>query len=286
MLKVIAPGKCILFGEHSVVYGYPAIAMALGINSTCKIKRISHNQLRLHLKDYDRTFNFSSIREIRSKFPQEFKNFQVGFLSVIDRYGIDVLGMEVQISSDLFMGGGLGSSASTAVALMGGLGSFFDLDLDKAQISDLAYNMEKIVHGNPSGIDNTICTNGNILIYQNKQFQTLENIPHSNFLITYTNMDHSTKVAVEKVANLKQQRPEYVNKIFRTIGKVTDKAEKVLKRGNIAKLGDLMNKNQELLTKLGVSNRQIKKINKISLKNGLYGSKLTGAGLGGCVIGI
>ncbi|MFO8017561.1 MAG: mevalonate kinase [Promethearchaeia archaeon] len=286
MSKVIAPGKCILFGEHAVVYGYPAIAMGVGIHSRCEIEKIDKNSLIFHLKNYNRTFTFSSIKEIQENFPEEFKNFQSGLLLLYNRYNFDLLGIRVIISSKLFMGGGLGSSASTSVALITALGDFFDLALENSQISDFAFEMEKIVHGTPSGIDNTICTYGNILIYQNKQFKILNNIPKFDIMITYTNMDHSTKKAIQKIADLREKKKQYVDDLFYTIGQLTQRAEKAIKEGDIIKMGNLMNKNQKLLEKLGVSNRRIERINKISLEHGLYGSKLTGAGLGGCVIGV
>ena len=163
-MKAISPGKCILFGEHAVVYGYPAIAMSLNIYSSCRIKKIPKDIFILRLSNYQKKLQFSSQKEIKNQFPHKFRNFQVGLITLLNQYNIKLQGIEVEIASDLFMGGGLGSSASTAVSLIAALGSFYNLGLNKGQISEIAYKMEKIIHGTPSGIDNTICTYGNILI--------------------------------------------------------------------------------------------------------------------------
>jgi hydroxymethylglutaryl-CoA reductase len=146
--------------------------------------------------------------------------------------------------------------------------------------------MEKVVHGTPSGIDNTVCTYGNAIFFQEGKFQNIEVPDNLKILITYTNMKHDTKLAIEQLRNLKKKESEFCQLIFDRIGFYTETAELELINGNLNEIGSIMNINQKLLAALNLSNDAISEIIDIALRNGAYGSKLTGAGLGGCVISI
>jgi len=107
------------------------------------------------------------------------------------------------------------------------------------------------------------------------------------FLVTYTNIEHNTKMAIDQIRLLQQKDPKKVEETFAKIGEITKEVENELianKDPNFAYIGKLMNRNQNLLSFLKVSNSNISEITNLALKVGAYGSKLTGAGLGGCVI--
>jgi mevalonate kinase len=281
-----SPGKCILFGEHAVVYGFPAIAIAISLNSKCTIEKIDQNNIQLVLVNYNKIFNFSSIENLITEFPPQFQNISYCLKLFKDRFNISLKGNKIILSSDIFPEAGLGSSASVAVALISAFNNFFDLSLNKQKISNLAYEVEKVVHGTPSGIDNTICTYGNIIFFQAGQFHNINISNGINILITYTNIKHNTKEAINRVRDLKQKKPIYVNLIFEKIGTYTELAELELINGNLIELGHFMDLNQKQLTNLNLSNKVISEIIEISKQNGALGSKLTGAGLGGCVISL
>lgn len=281
-----APGKCILFGEHAVVYGYPAIAMALSLNSTCSIEEIEENKIEIILKNYNQSFISSNLEDFLSKIPPQFN--QIGYcLKIINnRFNTKFKKIRIIISSSLFPSSGLGSSASISAALIMAINEFYDLYLQKEEISKIAYEMEKIVHGTPSGIDNTICTFGNMIFFQKGKYHFIE-IPNDFLiLITYTNVKHNTKEAIEQLRKLKNEQPVLCDLILERIGTYTEIAELELINGNLIEIGNLMNSNQKLLASLNLSNEVINEILKISFENGAFGSKLTGAGLGGCVISV
>jgi mevalonate kinase len=285
-VSATAPGKVILFGEHSVVYGYPAISMGISLLSKCAIWRIDSNKIVIELTDFNKKFEFKDLHQCLSEIPNEFKQIKKGIELINNKLNEDIINIKMQITSSILIGSGLGSSASTAVAMIAAFNKFYELGMNKEEISQLAYEMEKIIHGTPSGIDNTTCTYGNLLYFQNKKSRVIENLKSLEVLITYTGLSHKTSIAIDKIRNLTKQFPDLTKKIFDNMGEIVESAEKELKSGNLENLGYLMNINQGLLASLGISNHIIAEINDVSLENGAFGSKLTGAGLGGCVISI
>lgn len=284
-ITATAPGKCILFGEHVVVYGYPAIAAAISLYSSCKIEPSSTTN-QLDFKNYNQSFEFLSIDDLILKIPSRFKQISECLKIFNKKFNVSFNGIKITINSSLFPSSGLGSSASIAVALVAALNTFYKLNLTRETISEIAFEMEKIIHGTPSGIDNTTCTFGNLLFYQKGKHRFLKVPLELNLLITYTNIEHNTKQAIEIVRKKKDDNPDDIEEIFKNFEKVILSGEKALQNGDAKEIGLLMSDNQALLDTIGISNDIINKIIDIALKHGAYGSKLTGAGLGGCVISI
>ena len=285
-VRVSAPGKCILFGEHAVVYGYPAIAMAISLKSTCIIEELNEEKIELVFQNYDQTYEFENLNDLLQNLPSQFNQIIYIFKIINERFNIQINRIRLIISSNLFPSAGLGSSASIAVAIIMAFNTYYNWELEKTDISKLAFEMEKIVHGTPSGIDNTICTFGNVIFFQEKKFHFIEVSDDFKILITYTNIDHNTKLAIEQLKALKIENPLLCDNIFKEISLYTEKAELELIHGNLNELGFLMSNNQKLLATLNLSNNTISEIIDIAIENGAYGSKLTGAGLGGCVISV
>ncbi|TFF93378.1 MAG: mevalonate kinase [Promethearchaeota archaeon] len=285
-ITIISPGKSILFGEHAVVYGYPAIAMAISIKSYCQIERSDKGKIIIHLKNYGTFFEAPNIKILKSKIPSAYQQFCSGLQNFKDSFNIQLNNLLITLESDLFPGAGLGSSASISVAFIYGLNHFFNLNLSKDEVNQLAFQMEKEVHGLPSGVDNTTCTYGNAIFFQEGNFKFIDIKKDIPILITYTNTEHNTKQAIGRIRDLKRINPKKIEKIFEKIGELTNQAEKELTKGNTRKIGELMNQNQKCLTELQISNREINEIVQTATENGALGSKLTGAGLGGCVISI
>jgi mevalonate kinase len=279
-----APGKSILFGEHAVVYGFPAIAMAISVYSKCQINEITENKIKVILENYDHIFEADNIQTLRKKISPKYSQISECFQNFQKDFGVQIKNIEIRIVSNLFQSAGLGSSASSSVSLINALNFYYELNLKKEEINSLAYELEKIVHGSPSGIDNTICTFGKAIYFENGKFEYIEIPSEFLFLITYTNIEHNTKEAINRIKHLKEKRPKKTEEWLKQIGGVTKKARVELKKNNILEIGKLMNLNQKYLSNLQVSNNEISEIVNISLKNGAFGSKLTGAGLGGCVI--
>ncbi|MHA1785791.1 MAG: mevalonate kinase [Candidatus Helarchaeota archaeon] len=282
-----SPSKIILFGEHAVVYGFPAIVAAISKRSFCEIKPRSDDNFLIDLKDFQSS-KLYGLKDLTSPFIESDKQFS-SFFMILKRmnefYSFNS-GFDVQLYSDIPIAAGLGSSASLNVSLVNGINHFFQLNLSKEKISSFAYIGEKVVHGTPSGIDNTIATYGGLLYYENKKFTHFEKKGQLTLIVSNTKIQRNTGELVKNVRNLYESKKEFTSQVFQEIKEIVIKAKNLLLSNKLKDLGVLMNKNQELLTKLGVSNNEIKTLTKLAIENGALGSKLTGAGGGGCIISL
>jgi len=296
-----APGKIILFGEHSVVYGHPAIVTAINLRTKCMVTESLQNEVQLSISS-DYLLNGPSaglkreytMNKEQNEFIVQDSNYEQpvnpAYYFITER----VLNLSaskkyphIHIDSEIPPGIGLGSSAANSVASLASLSAFMELELSMEELNELAFEAEKIIHGKPSGVDNTISTYGGIQFYKEKKFSQL-NIPNlsSYVVIVNSGIPRNTKTYVEKVAkSLKEDKTKY-QKILEEIGKLTTIAKSNLTEGNIQKIGNLMTQNQLLLEKLGVSHPILTELTSSLVQLGSLGSKLTGAGGGGCVIGL
>jgi len=279
MITASAPGKCILLGEHSVVYGYPAIAVALDIRSYCTIENPIDKSIHIYLPDYEMGLNFPNITQMQKQIPDTYRQFYEGLNAISKEYEIPIKNLSIRIKSDLWKGAGLGSSASTSIAFLTAIAERYDLKISLNELNKIAFFMEKFVHGTPSGIDNTICSLGGAIIYQNGVREKL-NIPKFPILITHSGSPHNTGQIVSSI----KERKDDLKNAFVEIEKITEKGIIALKKGDFSRLGELCNKNQEILSRMGLSTPEIDEIICFSIDNGAFGSKLTGAGAGGSVI--
>jgi len=282
-----SPSKIILFGEHSVVYGYPAIVAAISRRSFCQIDNRTDNEITVNLLDFKSQKSYKILKLLKDY--DENNNKFSSIVGIIQEFLKKITvksGFNVKIKSDIPIAAGLGSSASIHVSLVNALNNYFNLNLSKNEISDIAFTGEKDVHGNPSGIDNTIATFGGLLYYQNKQFTRFTIKRPITLIVSNTKIPRNTGDLVSGVRELYEKEKDNVENLFQSIEKIVVQGKILLESSRIKDLGDLMNKNQEILKKIGVSNEKINELVEIALNNGALGSKLTGAGGGGCIISL
>lgn len=278
-----APGKIILFGEHAVVYKHPAIAAAIDLRAISSISASSEQ---------------ISILSVPDLFPK--KLFDLNLTPLPEnltalKFVIDSLlevtesckNPTIEISSRIPLSAGLGSSAAVSVSLIAGFSKFLGMDIDLHEINKLAYETEKIIHSFPSGIDNTISTYGGGILYENGVMKELSFQLSSNYIVIINSLiPRNTKDLVESVRKKYEKNPSAIQGIFHNIHNIVIDAEKALKAGDLAQIGELMSSNHQLLRDLGVSHRTLDEIVKILDEKRALGSKLTGAGGGGCVISL
>lgn len=284
IVKVKAPGKCILFGEHAVVYGYPAIAVAINRFSYCHIEEGKKLGISLILKDFNIEYQIPQIPLVKQIVADRFKQYEIGLSALAERYNLKMKTLQITIFSDFWPSSGLGSSASSGIAFLAALGIYYDLSLSKQTISELAFEMEKKVHGQPSGVDNTVCTFGQMIFFQQGKYKLLPVPTKLPILLTYSGHPHDTREAVSKVHQLQTEKPEFTAKLFQEIGKLTTHAQGWLEQENFVKVNKLITQNQQFLESLGVSSAEIHQILKIISEHSRCHAKLTGAGKGGCVV--
>jgi len=282
-VKHSAPGKTILFGEHAVVYGYPAIATAIGLRASCKVRESSDGNTYLSASLFpNESFKISEEKLV----PSELEAFKYIILKLSEHTKSNIASY-VELSSNIPSSAGLGSSAATAVSLTKSLLVFYRQDYNLDRVNEISFEAEKITHGTPSGIDNSISTYGGGIIYENGSISKLSSkLPTSTLLIIDSGVQRQTKKIVERIREKKKNNPQIVDSIFSKITAITYDAKKHIESGNIKEVGHLMNENNELLERLGLSIPAFTEIIKILDKSEVIGRKITGAGGGGCLVAL
>lgn len=281
-----APAKIILFGEHSVVYGYPAIATAINLRAYVTASSAANNAFNITSTQLPRAYTVPFSNSIpENEIPSQVKPIVYAII-VTQKYLDKHTPLNIHIDSKIPMGAGLGSSAAVNVATVAAVSSYYGVSLDKQTISKLAFEAEKIVHGTPSGIDNTISTFGGLIYYQKGKIEQINSTKEFHLVVGNTLISRQTKVLVAKVRSLKELLPSVVVKIFSSIGDVVNLAKEELISGNIEKLGFLININHGLLESIGVSHKKLSELVHTALSAGALGAKLTGAGGGGCMFAL
>jgi len=277
-------GKTILFGEHFVVFGFSAIASALGSYTTADVKVIEGNGW--------------VVDDQRPETPgykiKKFDEAQQSIKNVLEYLKIDTDSqkLEITFAGDLIAASGVGASAAQCTSLARALNDSFNLNLDDEKINEAAYEGEKAYHGTPSGIDNTASTYGGLIWFvknlnDGKNTMSLLQSPIKMLLvIANSGITASTVEVVADVQRLKDENPNKFEKIFNEYKEIADKAKMALLEGNIATIGNLMSQNHKLLQEITVSGEINDKLVKIALKNGAIGAKMTGTGRGGLVIAL
>ena len=288
-----APGKVILFGEHAVVYGHPAIVMAINLRAQCTVSSSTNQEVTLELPNLhpENLFIFDEVTETFIEKDYNATPTRQDSFSYITKTILQQAKMKkspyICVDSEIPSSVGLGSSAAVAVATSASLSAFMGLNFSLKEINEMSFKAEKITHGRPSGIDNSIATFGGIQYYKQKDFSKIEAANTPLYLVVVnSSIVRSTKKYVEHVAERVRSDPSKYKTVLQQIDDLTERARICLEKGEIPELGNLMNDNHKLLELLGVGNPTLSNLRKILEKNGSLGSKLTGAGGGGCVIGL
>jgi mevalonate kinase len=290
-LKASAPGKIILFGEHFVVYGEPAVVMAINKRAYTSAKIRGDNKIYIdNFKDLGVSGYFEKNRFTLEHGGQDaemkLSPIKTAIQEVLKMYGKTV-GFNVKINCDIPVGAGLGSSAAVVVATAKAVDCLLDSALSEEDIFKIALESERIVHGNPSGIDPMVTTYGGVLLFRKgkgfKRIDVKEDIP---LVVGDTEIKHVTGELVSTVRQKREKYPQIINPIIKAGGEIALKAVEALEKHDFPALGELMNINHTLLYAVGVSNESLEKLVYAARSAGSYGAKLTGAGGGGCIIAL
>ncbi|MDD4651905.1 MAG: mevalonate kinase [Methanothrix sp.] len=282
MTTASAPGKIILFGEHAVVSGTTAIGGAIDLRATVRVidepGRVLITTEDLALQGFSFDLTAGHIHSVQAAHATR-------YISAVLRE-LDARDMRVDIKSSLPLAAGLGSSACIVVATVAAVSRHQGHSLSKKEIAEVSHRLEKTVqNGLGSPMDTALATYGGYL--QIARDITPLDLPPLSMIVGYTGMPHDTRREVEKVQNLRKRYPELVDPIFQAIGAISRRSIPLIKEGNAAETGELMNINHGLLASLGVSSREMEELVYAARgAGGALGAKLTGAGGGGCMIAL
>ena len=281
MGKGIAPAKTILFGEHAVVYGEPGIAMPLwGITTTAFF-------LPLQNLNRKQEFHISSpLIGLEADFSEISDDLPLKKLIILltDLLHLTELPAKIlRIETTIPIASGLGSGAACSVAVIRAFFDEYQCDFDDAEVSAIAFEIEKYYHGSPSGLDNTTISFGKPVYFQKgKGFEILQVGSKLNLIVADTGIPSVTSAVVQDVRkNYEKNQP-----FLKEIGRIVEKARPAIEKGNVREIGLLMNENHEFLRKIDVSCYELDFAVETARKHGALGAKLTGAGRGGNFIAL
>ena len=270
-IKVSAPGKLMLLGEHAVVYGYPCIVTAVDKRLYVEAEIINQKADEIITPQVKESrFVLESIADFKEKFKVK-------------------KSVKVITNGDFSHNVGLGSSSAVTVATFVALSSLFNTTISKREIFDLSYKVNLKIQGVGSGFDIAAATYGGILYFVSggKVIKPL-NIDSLSLVVGYSGIKADTPFIVQNL-KLKMQNDNLkikFNQIFKKIDSFVEKAKISLLQKQSSELGKLMTENHKLLQNLGVSTDKLDAMVDAVLKAGAYGAKLSGAGGGDCMIAL
>ena len=279
-----APGKIILFGEHAVVYGEPAIAAPIQSTQARAVvtPEIAGQSGEIWIEAPDISLS-ADLKDLVNDHP-----IRKAITLVVGEENLSkVPACQIQITSSIPMASGLGSSAAISAALIQAFSAFVGQRMTADQISQATFEIEKIHHGTPSGIDNSVVVFQKPVYYQKGvplEFLSI-NSPFS-ILIAGSGSPGDTRQAVTSVRESWLKDPDKYNGIFSSIGQLTRHAKELIVSGDPHQLGPLMDQNHRLLQDLGVSTPRLDHLVQTARKAGALGAKLSGGGLGGHLIAL
>jgi mevalonate kinase len=283
-ITATAPGKIILFGEHAVVYGRPAIAIPLPQVRARAI--VTANPIaptgQVHVQAPDIGL-MADLADLPPEHPLAAAIHAVRAALNLPR----LPACTIRVTSTIPVAAGLGSGAATSVALIRALSTFCGAPLPDEAVNALAYEVEQLHHGTPSGIDNTVITyEMPVFFVRDQPIQRFAIAREITIVIGDTGHPASTAITVGNVRASWQADPARYEGLFDRIGAITVEGRMALAAGNLQALGDLMNQNHEMLAEIGVSSPQLEQLVVAARAAGALGAKLSGGGGGGNMIAL
>ncbi|MCL2296365.1 MAG: mevalonate kinase [Methanomassiliicoccaceae archaeon] len=274
-ISASAPGKFVILGEHAVVYGKPAIALAIDRRFHMTVK--GDDEFRIN----------GEVADLRTNPHMKYILGRNGMTSV-----------SVQMDSRIPTGSGLGSSAALSVAFSAAVRALGDRSVSEREVAEEAFEAEYFSQGRGSPMDTSASAHGHGIalnvsgsesdrlwdISKNEHTWHVSKIeiPAMTFVVGYTGIRAATGPLVEKVRKYKDSN-RFAFDIINEIGQITLEGMDALRADDVVKLGELMTKDHKLLSILGVSSNELNKLVNASLPYA-YGAKLTGAGGGGSIV--
>lgn len=289
-IKVSAPGKLMLFGEHAVIYDRPCIVTAVDHRISTKVKIINKPKLVINAPEVEVINYQKDITNLTSSenMPKGVRFLETAIKNYLENYQIEG-GLEIETKSEFSSQFGFGSSSAVTVGVLKALSILTKISLSNQDLFDLAYKTVLDVQGVGSGFDIAAGIWGGTLYFitGGKQISPLKKstLP---LVVGYTGIKAKTPPLVRQVESLHQDCPLIADSFFDIMTLITNQAQKTLNKNklNFIELGHLMNFNQGLLDGLGVNTIELAKLIFAARNAGAKGAKLSGAGGGDCMIAL
>ncbi len=276
-----APGKIILFGEHAVVYGRPALAVPVTqVHAEVEVSDSARSGIRIEAPAVNLR---AELNTLPSDHPLAAVIHNLFSLAHISPYP----DLDIKISSTIPVASGLGSGAAVTVALTRALSDHLSCSMTDKEVNAFAYEIEKLYHGTPSGIDNTVVTYAQpVYFVKDEPIETFTVGQPFTIVIGDTGIPAPTMESVADVRKLFESDEKYWDNLFDEMGDLSFAARRVIEEGWTKMLGSLMDENHALLQRLTVSSPELDALVDAARAAGSLGAKLSGGGRGGNMIAL
>jgi mevalonate kinase len=279
-----APGKIILFGEHAVVYGRPAIAVPVTQVQAKAVVTPDYQGQAGQVHIFARDIGLDcALGDLAADHPLVLAVNGTLAAMRIERPPA----LRLAIGSTIPIAAGLGSGAAVSVAIARSLSAFLGHPLADEQVSEIAYRVDQKHHGTPSGIDNTVITYAQpVFFIRGQPFRRLDVARPFTVVIGNTGIPSPTGAAVGDVRRQWESNPEHFERLFEAVGAIVHTARERIEQGPVEELGPLMTHNHGLLQEITVSSPELDRLVGAALSAGALGAKLCGGGRGGNMIAL
>lgn len=280
-----APGKIILAGEHFVVLGAPAVAMAINLYSQVQVTPRNGSGVDVSADIPLRFLTGKDRNPVVPDHRQLLRPLQLAAEATMKHIGRSDHGLHLNVDCEIPVAAGLGSSASTTVAIISAIAKSNRIKLSRREIFKLAFVPEKFLHGKPSGVDQAACIYGGMIQFSRPfKVRPLRPRKEPSILVCDTGIHHATKTLVGTVVQKSRREKTRFQDYIASVREISKGVVKALKEGDDADLGVLMYQNHQILRTVGVSHPRLDHLVEAARHAGALGAKLTGAGGGGCII--
>jgi mevalonate kinase len=276
-----APGKIILFGEHAVVYGRPALAIPVTqVYADVDVSDSPRAGIWIDAPDINLR---ADLNTLPSDHPIASVIHNFLFLARVSKFP----NLQIKISSTIPVASGLGSGAAVTVALTRALAAHLNYSMRDEEVNAFTYEIEKLHHGTPSGIDNTVVTYAKpIYFVKGQPIETFKVGRPFSIVIADTGISAPTKESVGDMRKLWEADQQRWESVFDQVGKMVGQAREAIENGKWEMLGELMIKNHSLLQEMTVSSPELDHLVEVARSAGALGAKLSGGGRGGNIIAL
>jgi mevalonate kinase len=285
--EAIAPSQAFLYGEHAVLYGSPALAMSVDVKTRARVTEVEDRIIEIRSDRFPEGLRWRYDEEQPEENP--LLPLAYGLRDLMKRYEFNK-GLIVEISSDVPVSSGMASSASVSAAISAAFLSLVGESPEKYLLLDIVYEFERRIHGRASKTGPACAVLGGLVWVEwrdgNMEVSRIDSKDDLSIVISCSGLPSETKKLVSMVSKRYNEIRDVMDRIMHAISALTVEGRRAIEKRDLVRAGELMNINHGLLSAIGVSNYVLDEIVWTMRRLGAYGAKLSGAGGGGCVIGL
>ena len=277
--KTCAPGSLMLMGEHSVLRQHWAIATAIDCFITVEVNLTDDQQIKIHSPAYGDYQG--SLEKFRIEPPFAY------LLALVDHFRDQLTGIEFKVQSTFSSQLGLGSSAAVVAASLLALDHCLGLNWQSEKLLANGRTILRKVFPRASGTDLAASLWGGIISYKMDPLTVEPLDQFLDFIVCYCGYKKPTPEVVNLVDTSEQSFPEIFESLFATMGQCTIEAKQAILKNDLQRLAQLMDIHHKLQQALGTSDEVLEALlSKLRKCPSILGAKISGSGLGDCVIGL